>query len=86
MPVWTTELTRICIVSVIADGRALRRRLAHTSCSTVTAVVLQAASSQLTDQVQGCGDKKNRRFPSAADGQIQLHQVQLCCGAILPEH
>ena len=53
---------------------------------TAVSTCLQAASPELPYQVQGCGDQKDGRLSSATDGQVQLHQVQLHCGTILPEY
>ena len=46
---------------------------------------LQAVPPEPPGALPGSGDPQNRRLPSAADGQVQLRQVWIYPGALLPE-
>ena len=50
-----------------------------------TNACVQGASPQHIGQVPRCGDEEDWHLSSAANGQIQLHQVCLHFGTILPE-
>lgn len=46
--------------------------------------MVQAAPPEPADPDQWGGQQLHRRAPSARHGQVQLQQVQLCAGAVLP--